>query len=114
MRLRRSRRHPGNAASGDSFRWSIRCVAELPRRLGRAVWEGSEIWQRRADLRGKHAPPTNIHEHLTCPSITAGGGGAAPPIKMAQVLRVLVCLVTAAQPAPVTLESVTETPDETP
>ena len=59
----------------------------------------SRIWQRRrTDLLGKHAPPTNIQEHFTCPSITAGGGGAAPPIKIAQVLRLEAWLVTAAQP----------------
>ena len=61
-------------------------------------WKEPNMAVTTAGLPGKHAPPTNIHEHFTCPSITAGGGGAAPPIKIAQVLRLEVWLVTAAQP----------------
>ena len=65
-----------------------------------------------ADLPGKRAPATNIHEHFTCPSLTAGPVTGAVPTKTAQVLAVAVWLVTAAQPPAVTLESVIDTPDD--
>ncbi len=75
-------------------------------------WRKGRIWRRRrADLPGKRAQPTNIHEHSTSPSVVAGAVGAVPTNK-AQVSLIWAWLVTAAQPPPVTLESVTETPDE--
>jgi hypothetical protein len=47
--------------------------------------------------------------HAATPGVTAGGGGAAVPMKMEQLRAVAVLVATAAQPVVVTLDKVTVT-----